>query len=319
MDLDMVLNELSLRSPVQDMYMARQQMSNLLSMMRMATKSGVNRVLRTHENFYAEQLAPGYSIANWRNDADVDREERRYFRSLTTKAPYWSDLQEPGIKDNFDLSEFRHRSVRADGLGFAYLIEALAVSLCSGEQWDVAHLELEASYLGGDTNVSTEQVTVVHASRVDHVLEHTIWIDDRLRTSVRDGVDLWARRDSLFPSLQFCDAVGDQLQSLTAGNPLLRSVVRRCFEFENYCRVWETGPFEAQQLPSKTSPESQATLQQFSRERTFLCPDGQERLFSWHVRLTPGAWRIHFFPVSETRTILIGYVGPHLRTASNPT
>ena len=319
MDLEMALNELSLRSPAQDMYVAQQQMSNLLSMMRMATKSGVNRVLRTHENFYAEFLAPGYSIADWYNDANVDREERRYFRSLATKAPYWRDLSESGIKENYDLSEFQHNNVRADGLGFAYLTDALAVSLCSGDQWDASHLELEASYLGDNASIFIEQVTVAHASRVDHVLEHTTWIDNRLRSSVRDGIALWARRDNLFPSLQFCDAVRDQLQSLTAGNPLLRSVVRRCFEFESYCRSWETGPFEAQHLPSKTSPESQATLQQFYSERTFLCPDGQERLFSWHVRLTPGSWRIHFFPVSETRTILIGYVGPHLRTARNPT
>jgi hypothetical protein len=256
MDLDMVLNELSLRSPAQDVYIARQQMSEILRTMRMAIKSGVNRVLRTHENFYAELLAPGYSIANWRNDANVDREERRYFSSLATKAPYWRDLQDLETKNAYEVSEFRHHGVQADGLGFAYLLEALAVSLCSGDQWDVSRLELEASFLEDDTSISTAHVTVVHASKVDHVREHTGWIEDRLRTSVRDGRDLWARRDSLFPSLQFCDAVGDQLQSLTAGNPLLRRVVRRCQEFEQYCQTWEAGPFDARRLPQKPLPKA---------------------------------------------------------------
>jgi hypothetical protein len=204
------------------------------------------------------------------------------------------------------IPEFQYHGTHAHGLGFAYLIEAMALSLCSEVQWDASHIEIEATRLGDDEYIFTEQVMVVHASWVDHVQEHTIWIQNRLRTSGRDGIDLWDRRESLFASLHFCDAVNDQIQSLHTGNPLLRSVVRRLLELEHYCRGWAGGPFNAQQLPTKTSPESQGTLQQFGRERTFLCPDGQERLFSWHVRLTPGAWRIHFFPEAQTRTIIIG-------------
>ena len=93
MDLEMVLNELSLHSPAPDVYIARQRMSTLLRTMRIAIQNGVNRVLRTHENFYGESLASGYSIANWCNDSHVDREEQRYFRSLATKAPYWVALR----------------------------------------------------------------------------------------------------------------------------------------------------------------------------------------------------------------------------------
>jgi hypothetical protein len=319
MDLEMVLNELSLHSPAPDIHIARQRMSTLLRTMRIAIQNGVNRVLRTHENFYGESLASGYSIANWRNDFNVDREEQRYFRSLATKAPYWMDLRESEIKDNLYLSEFQYNGTHAHGLGFAYLIEAIALSLCSEVQWDASHIELEATRLGDDENIFTEQVMVVHASRVDHVQEHTAWIQNRLRTSVRDGIDLWNRRESLFASLGFCDAVSDHIQSLHAGNPLLRSVVRRLLELEYYCRSWERGPFNAQQLPTKASLESQVTLQQFGRERTFLCPDGMERLFTWHVRLTPEAWRIHFFPEAQTRTIIVGYIGPHLPTVSDPT
>ncbi|MCI0528399.1 MAG: hypothetical protein L0Y56_13245, partial [Nitrospira sp.] len=66
------------------------------------------------------------------------------------------------------------------------------------------------------------------------------------------------------------------------------------------------------------SPESQATLQQFGRERTFRSPDGEERIFSWHVRLTPGSWRIYFFP-EEAGKMIVGYIGPHLPTVSYPT
>jgi len=64
MALEMLLNELSLQSPAPDIHIARQRMSTLLEIMRIAIQNGVNRVLRTHENFYGESLASGYSIAN---------------------------------------------------------------------------------------------------------------------------------------------------------------------------------------------------------------------------------------------------------------
>ena len=36
--------------------------------------------------------------------------------------------------------------------------------------------------------------------------------------------------------------------------------------------------------------------------------DGEKRLFSWHIRMTPGAWRLHFHPLKPTK-IIIGYIG----------
>ncbi|EDX71170.1 hypothetical protein MC7420_2731 [Coleofasciculus chthonoplastes PCC 7420] len=42
---------------------------------------------------------------------------------------------------------------------------------------------------------------------------------------------------------------------------------------------------------------------------TFICPDGNERIFSLHVRMTPGAWRLHFSVDLEPGKIIIGYIG----------
>ena len=95
---------------------------------------------------------------------------------------------------------------------------------------------------------------------------------------------------------------------------MLRPVVRRLFELERYCQESTTGAFEPTRLSTKASPESQVTLNQYGKERTFLCPDDIERTFSWHLRLTPGAWRLYFIPFPKTRKMIIGYIGPHLRT-----
>src|SRR6266700_2741161 len=76
MDLEMVLNELSLRPLASDVQVARQRMSNIVSTIAAATKLGVGRVLRTHRDFNSEEIAPGYPVAKWRNDHEVDREAR---------------------------------------------------------------------------------------------------------------------------------------------------------------------------------------------------------------------------------------------------
>lgn len=163
-----------------------------------------------------------------------------------------------------------------------------------------------------DGEIEEQRVRVAHASQPSHIEAHREWIQTRLQEDVQDGSDLWNRRAELLPSLSFCDTVASQIQKLTS--TMLRPVTRRLFELEHYCQESTTGVFDPKQLGSKASPESQATLNQYSQERTFLCPDDIERTFSWHLRLTPNAWRLYFIPLPKTRQMIIGYIGPHLRT-----
>lgn len=313
MNLEMVLNELSLRTPAADIPTAQKFMSELIATVRQATVSGVKRELRTYDEINTIELAPGYTVVHWRNDPTVNREERGFFRTLISKFPLWIDVAEE-IKDNFDLSQVWHQGEEAKGLGFAIVIDALAVSLPSEARWDRSRLELEVRRFDENENLIDEQLEIIHASRSHHVQEHSDWINNRIRSTVVSGLELWNRKDELFPSLIFCDAVSDQLQSLGAENPILQLVKNRLSELEDYCKGWTDEAFEPNNLRN-VSPESQVTLQnpKYSKERTFLCPDGKKRVFSWHVKLSFG-WRIYFFP-NEQRKMIIGYVGCHLRTA----
>jgi len=45
---------------------------------------------------------------------------------------------------------------------------------------------------------------------------------------------------------------------------------------------------------------------------TFLCPDGKERSFDFHLRFTPGAGRIYFYP-KQPGAIIVGYIGEKLK------
>jgi hypothetical protein len=54
----------------------------------------------------------------------------------------------------------------------------------------------------------------------------------------------------------------------------------------------------------------QSTLNMYSKERTIRCPDGEKRVFQWHLK--KGDTRIHFFDFPAAKRILVGYVGNHL-------
>src|SRR5713226_7188938 len=295
MDLEMVLNELSLRSPANDTLTARQWMVDLINTINVAAGHGVKKIVHVDRDIDYALLAPNYRLVQWRNDAQVDRDTQRFFRTLTTKLSLIPDLP-----------EFWYLEDQAHGLGFAFQQEYLAISLRSASDWDTSHVELEVRHLDEDGELITEHVEVFHASHSDHVLEHADWIKNRTHINIRNGSDIWNYKEVLFPNLHFCDAVGEQIQDLLLGDPKLPYVKRKLSDLEEVCQDWQKvgGAFDLQRVPGKKKPESEATLTMFEQQRTFRCPDGEYRVFSLHVWITHD-WRIHFFPIEEKQQIII--------------
>ena len=93
----------------------------------------------------------------------------------------------------------------------------------------------------------------------------------------------------------------------------------RLFELNTYCENWHDGLFDYDKIPTKITPESDATLKKYSSEHTFLCPDGTNHLFSWHARLTPDAWRIYFHVDEDKKLLTIGHIGHKLPNVLYPT
>jgi hypothetical protein len=311
MDLELVLNELSLGQAQLDVPRARQVMTQFVSVVRAAHRAGLRRSIRMEKALNDHLIAPDYPIARWRNDMAVEREERQYFRSVIAQISLLADL--PEIQELRGTYEFRYRGSSADGLGVAHLISGLALSLETGEDWHTASVDIESSWIDENVDVVSRVVSVNHASRPEHIEAHFSWIRTRLTLELERGDQLWARRNELFPRLIFCDSVRGQIESLNSGNPVFGLLVRRLEGFNAYCEGWTVGGFLSERLSFHTRPESQPTLNQYRAEREFTCPDGHKRLFEWHCSLT-SSQRVHFLPDPTTRTIAIGYVGRHLRT-----
>jgi len=168
----MVFNELSAQ-PASDKYAARKRMSTFIGTTVVATgRFGVKQVLRIEKNFFSILLAPDYPLNKWLNDSKVNLPERSRFKRLLCKYPPLAGFEDTEIEDRHILSEFSYNGSPASGLGTAYLLGALALSLDSDVQWSRSRLPLR----------TPETVTVVpHASHPDHVSENADWIKEQLK------------------------------------------------------------------------------------------------------------------------------------------
>ena len=315
MALEMVLNEHSLQM-ASDVHTARVWMTQFVQTIKTAAQHKVARSLRTTTNIFDLHLASDYPFRKWLNDKEVNKEMRLYLKQLTTKRPPWNDL--PNLDDQvkeyqFSHIGYEHTAPEVCGLWVSYLIKALAISLPSHSHWDSNVLGLEIQWLEED-DIQSKSKAVIHANCPGHVKYHAGWIENRLVRDIENGSNLWECKTDLFPSLTFCDAAEQQIRGLSP--IMLGPVTDRLFDLQTHCENWTSGGFSKDGLRGNPRPESEPTLNQHSDERTFLCPDGVGRTFSWHVSLTPYAWRLYFFPEPKTRTMIIGYIGSHLRTAS---
>ncbi|WP_293352734.1 MULTISPECIES: hypothetical protein [unclassified Microcoleus] len=313
MDLEMVFNELSARNLAPDISTAQQWMSELISTMREAKRCGLKGI-RTQADFHAMVLAENYPLSRWRNDSQVNREERTFLRTLATKTPLSVDIPDLEIKIKVEDPdcELSLQGSQAEGFKVAHYLETLAISLNSDSLWNGSRIKLELIQIDENRELIEESVEILHASQKNHVLEHADWIKKRQQTGVADGLELWNRRAELFSSLEFCARVNPQIQSVVDPT-MLRQVLRKLFELDELSKNWTDGSLDLDNLPSKVSPESESRLKQFREQLNIKCLDGTKRIFSLHVRMTPGAWRLHFCTELGPGKIIIGYIGPKIQ------
>ncbi|MEG4854305.1 hypothetical protein QUB10_25885 [Microcoleus sp. B5-D4] len=313
MDLEMVFNELSARTLAPDISTARQWMAELIRTMVAAKGCGLKGI-RIQADFHAMILAESYPLSRWRNDPEVNKDERTFLRTLATKTPLSVDIPDIEIKIKVEDPgcELSLQGIQSESFKVAYYLETLVISLHSELLWNASRINLDLIQIDENGELIKESVEVLHASQKNHVLEHANWIQKRQQTGVADGLELWNRRAELFSSLEFCDRVRQQIESLVDPK-MLRQVVRKLFELDELSKNWTDGALNLDNLPSKASPESESRLKEFREQLNIQCLDGKKRIFSLHVRMTYKVWRLHFCTELGPGKIIIGYIGPKIK------
>lgn len=283
--------------------------------------------LRTYRHIYEISLAEDYTLLDWVNDSTVPEELRLRIRVIFESL---SSLEEfPENQQGDPLFEAQYDGLPAQALGAAYLLESLAISLPTGNpHWEKSYLPLTVFQMDEESSeIEVEETEVHHFSQIVHLQAHEMWLQQRLLRGVSNGKELLRQARKWYPHLIFCENAERQIKQLRAGAFVLRRIINRLFELERYCQSWDTGSFDGSKIPN-SSGESNPTMEQFGKERQFRCPDGETRIFEYHLKALPNAWRIHIYPDNDQifpladdgrKKILIGYVGKHLPTANDPT
>lgn len=325
MTFSLVFNDLSLRCQAPDRETARAWMSDFVETLEAAAYQKVT-ALRMRSNFKDLMLSPDYPMAAWFGDKKfVSRDESLFVLEYATRysliRPFDDDLRDDeGFQSGKDLFEGKFEGDKAEGLGFAYLLGGLAFSILSEPCWDTTSLALDCLEWNPESQEFIEFCeTLRHVSRSSHVLvDHAGWIKEQIRTGVSTGSNLLQKATTLFPNLVFCNGARKQMEDLTASSVHLPRILVRLFELEELANAWERDNFNYLQIRN-ASPESPSTMGKYGARRVFVCPDGQQRTFEWHLKSLPYAWRIHIWADPTQKKILIGYVGKHLPTVGNPT
>ncbi len=264
--------------------------------------------LITPSHFLQSEVVPGYSVGRVLASESIEDEVvRKRAKSLLANSRKDFEEYESEAAD----SECRLGECRARGLGLAHRLGGIGVSFLSHERWNCSDLELSELAIVGD-DLENRIAHVPHAANAAHLDEHEALLQQSAPDAF-DGKTVWNSRGKLFPSLDFCDAVGAQLSQLSSNDPRLKSIFRGFSDLQSYCESWSDGHFDIKKI-SNASGESEPTMNQYSAERTFKCPDGEHRVFEWHVK----RWRmrIHFIDLPKTKRILVGYAGEHLPISS---
>ncbi|KJR40046.1 hypothetical protein MCHI_004052 [Candidatus Magnetoovum chiemensis] len=308
--MDIYFNELSIQQATHSAT-AKEWMSSLIQVYKKAKEENGFNSLKTSKQIFDENLAPNYTIRQWLNDRSVNRDEQSLFRQIATKSPYIDEMLDSGIKDEDGLVEFRYNAKTAKGLGAASLFSSLSISFDNDNEWDKTEIPIIKYSVTSEETIE-KKLIVKHVSKSTHFKEHTQWIKDKTSAYIHDiqnGKELWLKKGDIFPHLLFCENVKKQIDGLNKNQPQFIQIKERLSELEMYCADWKSSVFDSKAMPTKTTPESETRINELGDKLKFQCPNGEKKLFSWHLRYTPGKGRVHICPDDKNRIIYIGYIG----------
>jgi len=296
----MYLNEKAWKIQQENPYIIRDALKRFLDMYSVLAKDfQISRIyVPEGETIY---LCSSYSIDKWLSEADPD--DRRLFLSFWQKRICYNPDEECEVSLGGEILK---------GGTEAFLNNSFLLSVCLDQTWEKEYLEVEHFSLA---ELTSETVSLHNA--FCHEQLHKGPITDILKKqkkiSVYSYMELWERHQVLFPHLKFCPSVEKNLEKLDKS--YLNQVSKKLFELEDVAVESKFNPL----LLSKTTLESDVTLEKYKDQHTFTDEENQQYLASWHMRFTGIPGRIFFIPEYKENCILVCYIGKKLRTVSDPT
>ena len=243
-----------------------------------------------------------------------ERDAYLFLVRLGSKVPILDDVG-ADLVDRFRRCEERELpSSDGEPLVLCAVTDWVAVGFPSEPSWDRDSVVVSFDELMPDGSIQETSEAIDNLSRLTHAVpiceRHRERVLDGLR-DFRDTAKMWETRGDAFPHLIFGPDVERQLTVLNHGD--LGTVVKKLVGLDRSAREWRTAGGPLPEWESLVTNESTSVRNNRSllEERRFRSVDGNRHLYTWHARFGSSG-RIHLRFVAESRTVEVGYIGPHL-------
>lgn len=307
--MKMVLNECSAVFPLEEKREGRHVMGVFLhtywSMARILNENTVY-MDKDYNGIYLEK---NYNILSWRNDPEVDREEKRVLRSLLNRSLTYDYAMTHEEWDGLCEKDLRVGGSSSLGCLCGYLLDGCMLSFDTDEKWNTVELEAVFEHLE-EGEICEEDVALRNVSNEETVQAFKTRYTSELKNEqieiLTTGDMILQKNEQLFPNLVFCDNARRQLKNI-CNHILVKQIAKKLMELQEYFSHEHT--YFDKKAIKNADPESRETLRRYEKEHTFRLPDGRKEVFSCHVRFTGIEGRIFFWPDIRNRRCYIGHVG----------
>lgn len=213
------------------------------------------------------------------------------------------------IQDVHNVTSMTIGAESCYGLGLAseFLMNSATISF-PHKDWNNDKYTVTIKFLDEEVEEFEIESNTNNISQKEQCETHRDFLSMQLKKDVRSGKELWTKCDELFPNIKFCENVYSQIKGIKGCSKELNQILNRLFDLQRVAASINN-PINGSEFRYHTTPESESRINKLSKKLSFKCPDGEERLFSWHSRYTPGAGRIHFFPIENEKIFYVGYIG----------
>lgn len=305
------VNELSFQSQTDNAISANRLMDDLVTVIRLLKPIKGTDPILTSMTLWERELSPGFNVNQWLYQ--TRRDQMLWLLALITKGPYIETFLDEELP--YHECWFHDNDVSSSSLAGAVFFDGILTSLQESSDFNSETVHLK--YREGDDDLrDIERLNVYKPANVTNIVNGII---REILRDVSSWDQLWEQKDVMFPRLSFCDCVRGQLEALGFTPTNMKIIKEHLARMNEYCeRLDREGIIpDYIKMGVLASRETPVTLSRYGYQRTFLCPDGEERLFEWHTKQIGQNLRIHFYPsYLDSKTILVGYIGPHLDTYS---
>lgn len=290
---------------------------------------GLNTILvddTVDGNWFRLKLFENYYWQDWYNTHQKDNAYTdivRAFRSIKTSQPLFSPED---IEKHVDLYEVEFQNKKnCSALVAASWNEAPITSFPSDAVWQQSPLRIIKRMLNqdGDIEERSDNIVNFYSIAVYESLKSDFLF--KRNQALIQGADIYKQWTTLYPDLQHCGKVREQLMRWSAATTILSQVKDALTILNQLSELWKNGDIrdyshdhlKALGLNHKVTGESEGVRNNsdLRREREFHLPNGEKAFFQNHIKISNG-YRIHFYPDEKNRKIVVGYIGKHLRLPS---